>query len=152
MDSLPKWILIIRSQCYLCYLDLKVLFCSLAILDPRVGQYKKKYNTNFVKCHVAVASEATPWTYLLHLSLSSVIRTDSSTGSPVLVLMLSIQAVRGLPRLRAPGIVLAWQWHQLGHMQTICISLQTEKHASTRPLNFYRPDALPAAQPTASKH
>jgi len=30
---------------------------------------------------------------------------DSSTGSPVHVLMLSIQAVRGLPRLRAPGIV-----------------------------------------------
>jgi len=42
----------------------------------------------------------------LHLSLSSVvILTDSSTGSPVHVLMLSIQAVRGLPRLRAPGIV-----------------------------------------------
>jgi len=39
-----------------------------------------------------------PWTYFLHLSLSSVIVTDSSTGSPVLVLMmLSIQAVRGLP-------------------------------------------------------
>ena len=48
---------------------------------------------------------ATPWTYFLHLSLSSVILTDSSTGSPVHVLMLSIQAVRGLPRLRAPGIV-----------------------------------------------
>ena len=30
---------------------------------------------------------------------------DSSTESPVHVLMLSIQAVRGLPRLRAPGIV-----------------------------------------------
>jgi len=25
-------------------------------------------------------------------------------------------------------------------------------HASTSPLNFYRPDALPAAQPIASKH
>jgi len=43
------------------------------------------------------------------------------------------------------------QWHQLGHMQ-ICISLQTDNHASTPPLNFYRPDALPATQPTASKH
>ena len=30
---------------------------------------------------------------------------DSSTESPVYVLMLSIQAVRGLPRLHAPGIV-----------------------------------------------
>ena len=48
---------------------------------------------------------ATPWTYFLHLSLSSVILIDSSTGSPVHVLMLSIQAVRGLPCLRAPSIV-----------------------------------------------
>jgi len=44
-----------------------------------------------------------------------------------------------------------WQWHQLGLMQ-ICTSLQTDNHASTPPLSFYRPDALPAAQPTASKH
>jgi len=44
-----------------------------------------------------------------------------------------------------------WQWHQLGHMQ-VCTSLQTDNHASTPPLVFYRPDALPAAQPTASKH
>jgi len=44
-----------------------------------------------------------------------------------------------------------WQWHQLGHMQA-CTSLQTDNHASTPPLSFYRPDALPAAQPTASKH
>jgi len=42
-----------------------------------------------------------------------------------------------------------WQWHQLGHTQ-VCISLQTDNHASTSPLSFYRPDALPAAQPTAS--
>jgi len=44
-----------------------------------------------------------------------------------------------------------WQWHQLGHMQ-VCTSLQTDNHAITPPLSFYRPDALPAAQPTASKH
>jgi len=42
---------------------------------------------------------------VLHLSLSCVILTDSSTGSPVHVLMLSIQAVRGLPRLHAHVIV-----------------------------------------------
>jgi len=29
---------------------------------------------------------------------------------------------------------------------------QSDNHASTQPLSFYRPDALPAAQPTASKH
>jgi len=40
-----------------------------------------------------------------------------------------------------------WQWHQLGHMQ-VCTSLQTDNHASHPPLSFYRPDALPAAQPT----
>jgi len=34
-----------------------------------------------------------------------------------------------------------WQWHHLRHMQ-VCTSLQTDNHAS----------ALPAAQPTASKH
>ena len=33
-----------------------------------------------------------------------------------------------------------------------CISLQTDNHASTPPLGFYRPYALPATQPTASKH
>jgi len=44
-----------------------------------------------------------------------------------------------------------WQWHQLGHMQ-VCTSLQTDNHASTPTLSFYRPDAVPASQPTASKH
>ena len=44
-----------------------------------------------------------------------------------------------------------WQWHQLGYVQ-VCISLQVYNHASTTPLSFYRSDALPAAQPTASKH
>ena len=43
------------------------------------------------------------------------------------------------------------QWHQLGHMQ-ICTSLQTDNHTNTSPLSFYRPDALPAVQPTASEH
>ena len=43
------------------------------------------------------------------------------------------------------------EWHQLGHMQ-VCTSLQTDNHASTPPLSFYRPDALHATQPTASKH
>jgi len=47
---------------------------------------------------------------------------------------------------------VGWQWHQLDHMQIICTSLQTDNHASTSPLSFYKLDALPAAQPTASKH
>jgi len=33
------------------------------------------------------------------------------------------------------------QWHQLGDMQ-VCTSLQTDNHASTPPLSFYKPDAL----------
>ena len=60
------------------------LFCFLAVLDTRVGHAMN---------------------VLSPLCLSSVILTDSSTGSPVHVLMLSIQAVCGLPRLREPGIV-----------------------------------------------
>jgi len=36
-----------------------------------------------------------------------------------------------------------WQWHQLDHMQIICTSLQTYKHASISSFNFYRPDDLP---------
>jgi len=34
----------------------------------------------------------------------------------------------------------------------VCTLLQTDNHASTPPLVFYRPVALPATQPTASKH
>jgi len=41
---------------------------------------------------------------------------------------------------------------ELDHVQIICTSLQTDNRASTSPFGFYRPDALPAAQPTASKH
>jgi len=37
-----------------------------------------------------------------------------------------------------------WQWHQLGDMQ---ITMPVPHHSV-----FYRPDALPVAQPTASKH
>jgi len=33
-----------------------------------------------------------------------------------------------------------WQWHQLGHMQ-VCISLQTDNHASTPPLRV--PQLIP---------
>jgi len=48
--------------------------------------------------------------------------------------------------------MMRWQWHQLDHMQVSCTLLQTDNYASTSPLSFYRPDALPAAQPAASKH
>jgi len=40
-----------------------------------------------------------------------------------------------------------WQWNLL-----LCTSFQTDNHACSPPLSFYRPNALSAAQPTVSKH
>jgi len=92
-------------------------------------QYKTNLHSNvsILKSVLYFSSDGWPWTYFLHLSPSSVILIDSFTGSPVHVLMLSIQVVRGLPRLRAPGIVpciifffrrgnslcflMVWPWH-----------------------------------------
>jgi len=54
-------------------------------------------------------------------------------------------------RMESRGIKMVGKIFQLGHMQ-VCTSLQTDNHASNPPLSFYRPDALPATQPTASKH
>jgi len=41
-----------------------------------------------------------------------------------------------------------WQWDQLERVQIICTLLHTDNHASTLSPIFYRPDALPDAQPT----
>jgi len=41
-----------------------------------------------------------------------------------------------------------WQWHQLGYMQ-VCISLQTDNHASTPPLGFLQA-GCPSCHPTNS--
>ena len=57
--------------------------CSLAVLDPRVGHTMD----------------------VLSLFITVLSHSDWLTESPVHVMMLSIQAVRGRPRLRAPGIV-----------------------------------------------
>jgi len=43
-----------------------------------------------------------------------------------------------------------WQWHQLGHNAGLHLAPDRQPHPTTHV--FYRPDALPAAQPTASKH
>ena len=59
----------------LCAHNSEILFCSLADLDPMVGH------------------------------TMDVLSQFSSMDSPVHVLMLSIQAVRGPPRPRAPDIV-----------------------------------------------
>jgi len=44
-----------------------------------------------------------------------------------------------------------WQWHQLGMCKSAPRSRQITTPASHHSV-FHRPDALPAAQPTASKH
>ena len=48
--------------------------------------------------------------------------------------------------------MMGWQWHQL----VICKSFAPRSRQITMPVPhhsvFYRPDALPAAHPTASKH
>ena len=43
------------------------------------------------------------------------------------------------------------QWHHMDHMQ-VCTSLQSETMPAPDHSVFYRLDALPATQPTASKH
>ena len=56
-------------------------------------------------CSLAILNIRTDHTMDVISPFISVILTDSSTEGPVHVLMLSIQAVCGLPRLRAPGFV-----------------------------------------------
>jgi len=45
---------------------------------------------------------------------------------------------------------MGWQWHQVDHVQIICTSLQNDHNTSTT--SSYRPDVVPNAQPTVSKH
>jgi len=50
------------------------------------------------------------------------------------------------------GVVMV-MWAILSPNTTVlCTSLETDKHASTSPLRFYKLHALPAAKPIASKH
>jgi len=44
-----------------------------------------------------------------------------------------------------------WQWHQLG-LNQVCTLLHADNQASTPALIFYRPVALPFAQPTVLKY
>jgi len=55
----------------------------------KIWQHLKRQK--YSKTKVLLTRLATPWTYFIHLSLSSVILIDSSTESPVHVLMLSIK-------------------------------------------------------------
>jgi len=51
---------------------------------------------------------------------------------------------------RDDGVAVASAGPYSNHLQLA--PDRTDNLASTSPLSFYRPDALPAAQPTASKH
>jgi len=63
------------------------------------------------------------------------------------------QHQKGKPfRILKKQEMIGWQWHQPDNMQIICTLQQTENHASTSTLSFYRLDALPTAKPIASKH
>jgi len=44
---------------------------------------------------------------------------------------------------------MAWR---MDHIQIIFALLQTDNHSGIIPVNFYRPHALPGAQPTVSEH
>jgi len=44
-----------------------------------------------------------------------------------------------------------WQWHQLDHMQVTASHSRQITTPAPHHSVFYRPDALPAAQPTANK-
>jgi len=46
--------------------------------------------------------------------------------------------------------MMGWQWNKLDHTQIICTSLQTDNHASTSQLSFYRPDGCPSCRRTNS--
>jgi len=70
----------------------RLLLCSFSVLWP-----------------YSIWGLATPWTYFLHLSLSSVILT-------FVILMLSIQAVRGLSRLHYTTRI--WRWTAIFTMRT----------------------------------
>jgi len=84
-ESRTNWLSVQRSAITLTWLKrfwaLIVLFCSLVVLDPRVGHTMVVLSPFIsVLCHSDWLFHRESW-------------------------MLSIQAVRGLPRLRVPGIV-----------------------------------------------
>ena len=94
--------------------------------------------------------EQTSW--IQHYLLINLCLKINATGNPGCTLFNSECTISAGYTLRiGPARDRQWQWHQLGHMQ-VCTSLQTDNHASTPPLSFYRPDALSAAQPTVPKH
>ena len=103
------------------------MFCSLAVLDPRVGH--KPHGRTF---SISVILTGSNW--LFH-----------GESCPCIDVMLSIQAVRGLPRLRAPCIVpfiisfssvtYIYLKHDIGHRHwAILNTLKCSDYATTFPI------------------
>ena len=111
----------------------------------------------FTECMASVGHEC-QWYSFTHSYLSGIgpPTRDTHTHSRLTALCPGLPGWAGTRKVK-PNLDFTeardseWQLRQLGHMQG-CISLQTDNHASSRPLSFYRLDALPATQPTASKH
>jgi len=93
--------------------------------------------------------------YLVTYTARTHARTHTHTHTHLMALCLGLHGWAGTRKVKPIWIILEqdseWQWHQLGHMQ-VCTSLQRDNHASIPQSVFYRPGALPAAQPTVSKH
>jgi len=122
-----------------------ILYTSCPTSASTVKKWKIYFEDSFAACMplpTAVSTYTTTTTTTLHLFNGLFSRTTwvsrHQIGKPFWILLKQEMT--------------EWQWHQLSHMQIIYTSLQTNNHASTSPLSFYTLDALPAAQPTASRH
>jgi len=117
----------------------RFLFLSASLISTLING-AMEYGANFIWCnlHTNYYYNYNHFTAVWYLS-------GTTLGEPVP--KRSNQNQSGFPGARDSE----WQWYQLGHMQ-ICTSSQTDNLASTPLLIFYRSDALPATQPTASKH
>jgi len=76
------------------------------------GRLSKYITPNTQRLHYpsSIRGLATPWTYFLHLSLSSVILTDSSMGSPVHVFLACMHLALFLALSLSPGNSLVSSW------------------------------------------
>ena len=86
-------------------------------------------------------------------SVFAVTCTHTHTRLSLTALFLGLPGSAGTRKVKPIWILLKqrvseWQWHQLGHMQ-VCISLQTNNHASTPPLSFLQA-GCPSCHPTNS--
>jgi len=118
-------------------LPLSVILVYLAMAYDAAGLCSQENGTQPAPCSHAETFSA---------SVDSHLMTSYSRTTWVSQLSTrKVKPIRILMRLEMMG----WQYPQLDYMQIICTSLQTSM--PTPHHCFYRPDALPDAQPTVSK-